>query len=67
MTNRNGRVPGSRNKDVIPCPSGAAYKRHIRHGEVPCEEDYDEVNRANAARRAAGPAEMSQGPDRDKA
>lgn len=47
-----GGKPGRRWRNVKPCPSEAAYKRHIRHGEVPCEGDYAEVNRICAERRA---------------
>jgi hypothetical protein len=52
------RPKGSRNRNVIPCPSEAAYKRHIRRREVPCEEDFaavnDAINRRREARKEAG-------------
>ena len=52
------RPKGSRQRDVIPCPSEAAYKRHIRHREVPCEGDFaavnDAINRRRKARKEAG-------------
>lgn len=45
---------GMRQRNVKPCPGWAAYKRHIRHREVPCEACRQFVNDAtNAYRRAA--------------
>jgi hypothetical protein len=40
-------------RPLVPCPSEAAYRRHLRHHEVPCEEDYAEMIRVNQRRRAA--------------
>ena len=48
------RPPGPRRwRNVIPCPSAAAYKRHIRHRELPCEGDLAAVAACSAASRAA--------------
>jgi hypothetical protein len=43
----------SRSHARKPCPSEAAHKRHIRHGEVPCEGCRAEANRIANARRKA--------------
>lgn len=35
-----------------PCPSRAAYARHIRNGETPCPGDVEEYNRYQRERYA---------------
>ena len=42
-----------RQRDPRPCGTEAAYKRHIRGGEVPCEACRAEANRMANLRRAA--------------
>lgn len=46
--------PGYRWPDdiTVPCPSEAAYKRHIRHGEEPCAGDYAAARLAASERQA---------------
>ena len=57
-------VAGMRWVNVKPCPSWGAYKRHVRHGEVPCEPCRRFVNDATAAARrarlAAEPARQAE-------
>lgn len=50
---RQKREQASR-KPVYGCGTEAAYKRHIRRGETPCEACREASRRATAARRAAG-------------
>jgi hypothetical protein len=50
---------GNRRTDVKPCGTTAAYRRHVRHGEAPCEsclqaerrkyEDYRKARYGKAA------------------
>jgi hypothetical protein len=48
-------VPGMRWRRVKPCGTEAAYKRHWRRGEVPCEPCRRAAVRADAARKARTP------------
>jgi len=48
--------------DVRPCGTEAAYRRHLRHGEVPCSEDVAAMCAAAAARvraRKAAPMRLA--------
>ena len=49
---RRARLP----RELKPCPSEAAYRRHLRRGEVPCEGCRAEANKASDGyrRNAAG-------------
>jgi hypothetical protein len=48
------RAPDRQPAILRPCGTEAAYRRHLRHGEVPCDKDVAAVRDARAARvRAA--------------
>ena len=48
-------VRGMRWRNVKPCGTEAAYKRHIRNYEVPCEPCRAEANRIADSRRKKAP------------
>jgi hypothetical protein len=39
-------------RDLKPCGTIAAYRRHLRHGEPPCESCLEAQRRANADERS---------------
>lgn len=45
-----GLVTAHRAKGLQPCGSWAAYKRHLRHGEQPCEACAEASRRRDRAR-----------------
>jgi hypothetical protein len=52
---------GQRWATVKPCGTEAAYRRHLRHGEVPCEPCRLEANRVADAWRKNRTADLRAG------